>query len=206
MIPSKYNLLIPQGTSYELALTLLTGEQIKTTAAATPIAGVADIPCQPLKEALSLGTRLYFLQGATATVSEALTLGATTLKVSNLFFPIAKGATAQRIADLTGCQARSQIKKAIKDATALAEFTPEFAIDRLSGVLKLSLAETDTRALLANIDLKTALALDEDLLQERSPQTTDYTWDLEIIYSNGKVERPLNGIALVSPETTTPQT
>lgn len=207
MIPAKYNLLIPKGATYELAVTALCGEIIKVTGDATPDgSGVATIPCKAIREALPSGSRLYFFDGSTATVSENLAIGSKNLKVSNLAFAISKNTEVQRIADLTGCQARSQIKKALKDTIALAVFAVDFDSDRSLGKLTLSLPAATTENLPANIDLKTALAMDEDILQAREPQTADYSWDLEIIYSNGKIERPLNGVVLVSPESTTPQT
>ncbi|MBD1995163.1 hypothetical protein H6G00_00785 [Leptolyngbya sp. FACHB-541] len=199
MIPANLNLFIPQGADCSLTITVLQGEPMK---AATDVAADSlSIPLvKPITAALPLGTRLMFGE-AIAELSAPAPIGTKALPITGLLLPISRNAIGQIVADLTGCSARSQIKR--KPGTpAIAIFTPWFDPDPLTGLFSLSLTNQQTSALPANLPPGTSLT--EEELQERRPQPTDYFWDVELVYPNAKVERPMNGLVLVSAEVTTP--
>jgi hypothetical protein len=91
--------------------------------------------------------------------------------------------------NLTGYTARAQIRPTADSSTITATFVCTFAVDRATGVITISLADTVTTAIATTG--KTAY-----------DKLAKYQWDMEIISSGGVVTRILNGAVEVSPEVT----
>lgn len=195
MIPATLNLYFKQGADYVLAVTILQGDVIRTTADSEP----TKILVKPLRETIVTGRYLVF-DGIRVKLAETALAGDRELLIESNPIPILKNTSGQVCADLTGCTARAQFRGKLSTATTPNQFTPSFEPDRLTGDLQLSLTNSQTSLVPSNLPIGTVLTDDE--LQERKRQSNDYDWDLEIEYLDGKVESPLKGLIVVYPEVT----
>lgn len=205
MKASNYNLVINQGASFELPVTLL--QQIVLTEAAPktpPGQATTQIKVRPLSVLVPLGTVWRFTRssnidftGQPITLSANLAAGAIAATVQRIeeFIPV--GATAQGPpADLTGATAQAQLKTDYS-SPAIASFSCTFTEPRTTGRLVVGLSTAQTTALRPHLT-----RADDDISYDVDQLLyPPLVWDLAIT-TNGTKKRVLQGLAIVSPGVT----
>lgn len=195
MIPSDLNLYIKQGANYALSVTLLQGEAIRLIADVQT--GAVALLVEPIRDPIAKDRKLLF-EDVLLTVGADTPIGAASIPIEATLLPISKKVKGYVCSDLTGCTARADIKGKLQTSASPQGLTPAFDSDRLTGHLDLLLTHEQTRLMPPNLAIGTVI--DDDTLQARTRQTTDYDWDLEIIYPGDVVESPYKGVIVVYPE------
>lgn len=189
--PSKFNLLIPQGTDYALTLELKTGPVFRTEPAAAGAESITLVA--PLPTAFNTGQKINF-DGKIATLAAAASVGTKSLSVEPLLFEL-KREVGQQCLDLTGGTATAKIWQDL-DQVAIATLTAGISTDPTEGRVILTLPNATTSNLTATAGV--AEFSTEAELQALTKQGDHYLWQFHFTNAESLILRPVEGFVVVS--------
>ncbi|MEO0533242.1 MAG: hypothetical protein AAF215_05180 [Cyanobacteria bacterium P01_A01_bin.123] len=194
MNPGIFNLHIPQGTDYTLAVTVTGGPSFRALATS---AGTNQIQLiDQLSISLSTNDKVAF-GNAIGTITADAGLGSKSLNISPLLFDIPRNTKGQKVSDVTGQTAEAKIYSDLGQ-TAVVTLTANLTDAPTDGLIRLSLSDAQTASLAAN--LPAGEFLTETEIQSRKYSGSEYLWQLELTDTNAITRRVLQGIVLVSPQ------
>lgn len=136
-----------QGQDAKLEFRVLGEEQAVVS---QNVAAGVSIPIQPLVRALSSGQKLYFERStAVVTLTGNVSIGATSLPVSGMAFPLVAGDVGTRLLDITGWSLRWRLAKPDLDVIYLTKTIGGGIVitDADDGLAEVTIAAADTGSL-----------------------------------------------------------